>query len=151
MADAPRRRRPIVVALVGGFQWAITGAYLFLVGFLATAWYLSLTRTIVSMDLTRPFVVFVAGAFVAGMLWTRTRAPDPTAHACRIEVILALLVFGFVFPFGVPGLLDALAVSPPVPLFGYGVAYALAPAFAYGLVYGLGVRPFLGSEPGLQE
>jgi len=137
---------PLRVKVVGGFQWAITGAYVFLLGFLLAAWYLSATRTAISVDLSGPFAVFVVAAFVAGYLWVASRPPTPGAHDRRIEVVLTLLVLGFVLPFGVPGLFDALGVELGVPLAGFGVAYALTLALSYGLVYGLGFRFFFGPE-----
>ncbi|WP_135825005.1 hypothetical protein [Halorussus ruber] len=140
--------------LVGGFQWAITAGYVFLLGFLLAIWYLHVTRTAISLDLSGPFAAFVASAFAVGYLWVGTRdsATSPDAHDRRIEVIITLLVLGFVFPFGVPGLLDALGVELGVPLAGFGVAYALTLALSYGLVYGLGFRFFLDPErPDLRE
>jgi len=142
------------VKLVGGFQWAITAGYAFLLGFLLAIWYLHVTRTAISLDLSGPFAVFVASAFAVGYLWagTRASAASPDAHDRRIEVIITLLVLGFVLPFGVPGLLDALGVELGVPLAGFGVAYALTLTLSYGLVYGLGFRFFLGPErPDLRE
>lgn len=135
---------------VGGLQWAITGSYVFLLGFLATAWYLRATRTAISLDLSRAFAAFVVAAFVAGYLWVGWRSPapgaDPDAHDRRIEVVVTMLVLGFVLPFGVPGLSDALGVELGVPLAGFGAAYALTLALSYGLVYGLDFRFFLGPE-----
>lgn len=140
------------VKVVGGIQWAITGSYVFLLGFLATAWYLSATRTAISLDLSWVFAGFVVAAFVAGYLWVGWRSPAPGAHDRRIEVVITMLVLGFVLPFGVPGLFDALGVELGVPLAGFGVAYALTLALSYGLVYGLSLRFFLGPErPDMQE
>ena len=145
---------------VGGLQWAITGSYVFLLGLVVAAWYLRLTRTVASLELSRQFVGFVVAAFVAGYLWVgwvESRSSDADgrsdAHARRIEVVVTLLVLGFLFPFGVPRLFDQLGVGPrEFPLFGFGVAYALALAVSYGLVYGLGTRFFLGPDPeGLRE
>lgn len=144
MADAPQSGPTVTQKFVGGVQWSITASYCFLLGLLVAAWYLQFTRTPVSLDLSRPFVVAVLGAFVAGYVWVGSRPLAPDAHDRRIEVVLAMLVLGFVLPFGVPPLLDALGVAVPVPLFGFGAAYALTLALSYGLVYGLGVRFFLG-------
>ena len=152
MTDAPESRvadpaRPTLPArLVGGLQWAVTAAYVFLLGLLAAAWYLHLTRTPASVDLSRAFAVVVIAAFAAGYAWVATRPVAPGAHDRRIEVVVTLLVLGFLFPFAVPGLLDFAGVAPPLPHFGFGLAYALALAVSYGLVYGLGVRFFLGSD-----
>ena len=154
MSDAPESRvagptRPTLAArLVGGFQWAVTAAYVFLLGVLAATWYLHLTRTPASVDLSRPFAVVVVATFVAGYAWVATRPVAPGAHTRRIEVVVTLLVLGFLFPFAVPGLLDLAGVAPPLPNFGFGLAYALALAVSYGLVYGLGVRFFLGPARG---
>ena len=137
--------------LVGGLQWAITGSYLFLLGLLLLAWYLELTRTWASFDASRPFGVFVVAAFVAGYVWVGSRSAAPGAHARRIEVVVTLLVLGFLLPFAIPRLFDLFGVARPVPLFGFGTAYALALALSYGLVYGLGVRFFLGPNPELLE
>ncbi|UPW01837.1 hypothetical protein M0R88_07005 [Halorussus gelatinilyticus] len=139
-----RDRATLAAKLVGGVQWAITGAYLFLLGFLATGWYLRATRTSVSFDFSRAFAGFAAAAFVAGYLWVRFRPPDPAAHDRRIEVVVTMLVLGFVLPFGVPSALDSAGVELGVPLAGFGVAYAMTLALSYGLVYGLGFRFFLG-------
>ncbi|WP_135854738.1 hypothetical protein [Halorussus salinus] len=137
--------RPTLAAkLVGGFQWAITGAYLFLLGVLATGWYLRATRTPVSFDLSRAFAAFAVIAFLAGYLWVRSRDPAPAAHDRRIEVVVTLLVLGFLLPFGVPPALDFAGIELGLPLAGFGVAYALTLALSYGLVYGLGLRFFLG-------
>jgi hypothetical protein len=137
--------------LVGGLQWSITGSYLFLLGFLLFAWYLSHAGTWVSLDASMAFGVFVVAAFVAGYVWVGSRSSASGAHARRIEVVVTLLVLGFLLPFAVPRLLDLLDVARPVPLFGFGAAYALALALSYGLVYGLGVRFFLGPNPELLE
>jgi hypothetical protein len=136
---------PLRERAVGGLQWAVTGAYCFLLGFLAVGWYYHLTRTAVSLDLSWAFAAFVVAAFLAGFLWVGSRSSDADAHARRIEVTLAMLVLGFLLPFGVPPLADRLGVAP-VPLFGFGVAYALTPLLSYGLVYGLDFRFFLGPE-----
>jgi len=157
-ADGPS----LTEKLVGGLQWAITGSYAFLLGLVVTAWYLRRTRTVASLDLSWPFVAFVAVAFVAGYVWVgrvgssssdSDARSDFDAHVRRIEIVVTLLVLGFVFPFGVPRLFDQLGVAPRgFPLFGFGVAYALALVVSYGLVYGLGSRFFLGSDPeGLRE
>lgn len=152
LTDSRGEKPTLLARLVGGLQWAITGSYVFLLGFLLVAWYLELTRTWVSLDASRAFGVFVVAAFVAGYVWVGSRSPAPEAHARRIEVIVTLLVLGFLLPFAVPRLLDLLGVELPVPLFGFGAAYALALALSYGLVYGLGVRFFLGRDPkGLRE
>ena len=135
--------------LVGGLQWAITGSYLYLLGFLLVAWYLQFAGTWVSLDGSWPLVAVLAASFVAGYVWVGSRSDDSDAHARRIEVIVTLLVLGFLLPFGIPRLLDAFGVVRPLPLFGFGVAYALALALSYGLVYGLGVRFFLGHDPAL--
>ncbi|NEU58551.1 hypothetical protein [Halorussus sp. MSC15.2] len=143
-------RSALAVALVGGFQWAITGAYVFLLGFLAVVWYLRTTRTAMSLDLSWAFAGFVVAAFLAGALWVRARSPAPgttdsqDAHDRRIEVVVTMLVLGFLLPFGVPRLLDLFGATPSEPILGFGLAYVLALALSYGLVYGLGVRPFLG-------
>jgi len=137
-------RPTLAAALVGGFHWALTGAYLFLLGFLATGWYLRATRTPVSFDLSRAFAAVAVVAFVAGYLWVRSRPPAPAAHDRRIEVVVTMLVLGFLLPFGVPPALDFLGIALGVPLAGFGVAYALTLALSYGLVYGLGFRFFLG-------
>lgn len=147
MADAPRSGPTVTQKLVGGLQWSITASYLFLLGLLVAAWYLQFTRTAVSLDLSRAFGIAVLGAFVAGYVWVGSRPAAPVAHARRIEVVVTLLVLGFVFPFAVPRLLDLLGIAPAVPLVGFGLAYALALACSYGLVYGLGVRFFLGPDP----
>ncbi|NHN60921.1 MULTISPECIES: hypothetical protein [Halorussus] len=150
MTDAPESRvpgptRPTLAAkVVGGLQWAVTASYVFLLGLLAATWYLHLTRTPASVDLSRPFAAVVVTAFAAGYAWVATRPAAPGAHDRRIEVVVTLLVLGFLFPFAVPGLLDLTGVAPPVPNLGFGLAYALALAVSYGLVYGLGVRFFLG-------
>ncbi|WP_276280175.1 hypothetical protein [Halorussus caseinilyticus] len=132
--------------LVGGLQWAITGAYVFLFGFLAVAWYLRATRTAVALDLSPAFVAVVVASFLAGYLWVGSCAPAAGAHDRRVEVVLTMLVLGFLLPFGVPPLFDRLGVGRTLPLFGVGVAYALTLALSYGLVYGLGFRFFLGPE-----
>ena len=137
----------LAAKLVGGFQWAITGAYVFLLGFLASGWYLRATRTVVSLDLSRAFAVVAVAAFLGGYLWVRSRPPAPDAHDRRIEVVLSMLVLGFLLPFGVPPALDLLGVGFGAPLAGFGVAYALTLALSYGLVYGLGFRFFLGPTP----
>ncbi|WP_128477029.1 hypothetical protein [Halorussus pelagicus] len=134
----------LVAKLVGGFQWAITAAYVFLLGFLATGWYLRATRTPASLDLSRAFAAVAVAAFLGGYLWVRSRSPAPGAHDRRIEVVLSMLVLGFVLPFGVPPALDLLGVELGAPLAGFGVAYALTLALSYGVVYGLGIRLFLG-------
>lgn len=142
----------MLARLVGGLQWAITASYVFLLGFLLVAWYLRFTRTRVSLDASQAFGVVVVAAFVAGYVWVGSRSAAPGSHARRIEVVVTLLVLGFLLPFAVPRLLDLLGVDRPVPLFGFGVAYALALALSYGLVYGLGMRFFLGRDPkGLRE
>ncbi|WP_276299492.1 hypothetical protein [Halorussus lipolyticus] len=145
---------PLRVKVVAGLQWAITGGYVFLLGFLLAVWYFHLTRTAISLDLSVPFAVFVASAFAVGYLRVGARAStaSPDAHDQRIEVVLTMLVLGFVLPFGVPGALDLLGVELGVPLAGFGVAYALTLALSYGLVYGLGLRFFLGpTRPDLRE
>ncbi|WP_435180743.1 hypothetical protein [Halorussus sp. AFM4] len=150
MTDAPESRAaepsgPTLAAkVVGGLQWAVTAAYVFLLGLLAATWYLHLTRTPAAVDLSRPFAVVVLAAFAAGYAWVATRPVTPGAHDRRIEVVVTLLVLGFLFPFAVPRLLDLTGAAPPVPDFGFGLAYALALAVSYGLVYGLGARFFLG-------
>ncbi|MFC4448481.1 hypothetical protein [Halorussus aquaticus] len=158
MSDSDGERSPVeatdrsalAVALVGGFQWAITGAYVFLLGFLVVAWHFRTTRTPVSLDLSWAFAGFVAAAFVVGSLWVRARSPAPgtadsrDAHDRRIEVVVTMLVLGFLLPFGVPRLLDLFGVTLSDPTLGFGLAYVLALTLSYGLVYGLGVRPFLG-------
>ncbi len=153
MAD-PSSDPPLTYRLVGGLQWAVTGSYLFLLGVAAWAWYLRRTRTPASLDLAPAFAGVLAASFLAGFVWVGTRSPDAEAHARRIEVVVTLLVLGFVFPFAVPRLLALVGVTPPgvgssLPLFGFGVAYALALALSYGLVYGLGTRFFLGPDPGM--
>lgn len=151
MADSRGDEATLTARLVGGLQWAITGSYLFLLGFLLVAWYLRLTRTWASLDASRAFGVFVVAAFVAGYVWVGSRPGTSDARARRIEVIVTLLVLGFLLPFAVPRLFDLLGVARPVPFFGFGAAYALALALSYGLVYGLGVRFFLGPNPELLE
>ncbi|UPV75765.1 hypothetical protein M0R89_06815 [Halorussus limi] len=141
---APPTEPTLAAKLVGGFQWAITGAYVFFLGVLATGWYLHATRTPVSLDLSRAFAVSAAAAFAAGYLWVRSRPSAPAAHDRRIEVVVTLLVLGFLLPFGVPRLFDLLGIELGVPLAGFGVAYALTLTLSYGLVYGLGFRFFLG-------
>ncbi|WP_137286664.1 hypothetical protein [Halorussus salinisoli] len=115
-----------------------------MLGFLAVAWYLHATRTATSVDATRAFAVFVSAAFVAGVLWVGSRSPAPGAHERRAEVVVTMLVLGFLLPFGVPPLLDRFGVGLSFPLAGFGVAYALTLALSYGLVYGLGFRFFVG-------
>lgn len=137
-------RQSLAAKLVGGFQWAITGAYLFLLGFLATGWYLRATRTSASFDLSVAFAAFAVAAFVAGYLWVRSRDSAPAAHDRRIEVVVTMLVLGFLLPFGVPPALDFAGIELGLPLAGFGVAYALTLALSYGLVYGLGFRFVLG-------
>jgi hypothetical protein len=132
--------------IVGGLQWATTGSYAFLLGLVVTAWYLQLTRTMISLDVSRVFVVTVLAAFVAGYLWVGSRPVAPDDHARRIEAVVTLLVLGFVFSFVIPRLLDLLGVALGLPLFGFSLAYALALACSYGLVYGLGTRFFLGPD-----
>jgi hypothetical protein len=134
----------LAAKLVGGLQWAITGAYVFLLGVLATGWYLHATRTPASLDFSRAFAVFGFAAFVAGYLWVRSRPHALAAHDRRIEVAVTMLVLGFILPFSVPRLLDLLGVELGVPLAGFAIAYALSLALSYGLVYGLGFRFFLG-------
>lgn len=152
MADSRGGRPTLAAKLVGGLQWSITVAYAFLLGFLLAGWYLSFTRTVISIDLSRAFVVFVVAGFAGGYGWVGSRSVAPRAHQRRIEVVVTLLVLGFLLPFGVPALLDALGVTVPLPLFGFGVAYALVLVVSYGLVYGLGLRFFLGpGHPGLEE
>jgi hypothetical protein len=131
---------------VGGIQWAITGSYIFLFAFLVTVWFLNATRTVISLDLSWAFAGFVVAAFVAGYLWVESRSPAPGAHDRRIEVVITMLVLGFVLPFAIPGLLDAFGLEIRFPLAGFGMAYALTLALSYGLVYGLGLRVFLGPE-----
>ena len=152
-SPGPTPIRPTLTRkLVGGLQWAITASYLFLLGLLVAVWYLQITRRAIALDLTRAFGVLVLAAFVAGYLWVGSRPSAPGAHARRIEAVVTLLVLGFLFPFAVPRLLTLLGVALPVPLFGFGLAYALALACSYGLVYGLGVRFFLGADPeGIRE
>ncbi|WP_115863198.1 hypothetical protein [Halorussus litoreus] len=145
---------PLTHRLVGGLQWAVTGSYLFLLGVAAWAWYLRRTRTPAALDLTLPFAVVLLVAFAAGLVWVGARSPDAEAHARRIEVVVTLLVLGFAFPFAVPRLLAVVGATPQgvggsLPLFGFGVAYALALAVSYGLVYALGTRFFLGSDPAM--
>ena len=136
--------------LVGGLQWAITGSYLFLLGLVATAWYFRLTRTAASLTLRWQFVTVVVAAFLAGYAWVGIQSSDTDgqSHVRRIEVVVTLLVLGFLFPFGVPRLFDQLGIGlRGFPLSGFGVAYALALVVSYGLVYGLGSRFFLGPDP----
>ncbi|USZ66732.1 hypothetical protein NGM10_08250 [Halorussus salilacus] len=135
--------------LLGGLQWSITAGYAFLIGFLAVVWYLYANRTLVSLDASRAFPVVLVAAFVAGYLWvalpSRSASAAARAHARRVEVTVVLLVLGFAFPFGASVLRERLGpATTPLPLFEFGVAYALALALSYGLVYGLGVRPVLG-------
>lgn len=150
-SDPPATTPTLTAKLVGGLQWSITVSYLFLLGLLGAVWYLQLTRTVVSVDLSRAFGVALLAGFAAGYVWVGSRSAAPGAHARRIETVVTLLVLGFLFPFAIPRLLDSLGVALPVPLLGFGIAYALALACSYGLVYGLGVRFFLGPDPEADE
>lgn len=157
MADTGRSDPPLPTKLVAGVQWAITAAYVFLLGILVFAWYLRATRTPISLDASRAFAVVVLAAFLAGYLRValrpRSEAAAARAHARRVEVVLALLVLGFVLPFGAS--LVGQRFGPeaiPFPLAEYVVAYAANLALSYGLVYGLDARPFLGHDrPDLEE
>lgn len=148
--DTPRASDPpFRTKLVAGVQWAITVAYVFLLGVLVFTWYLDATRTPVSFDASRAFAVVVIAAFLAGYLRValrpRSEAATARAHARRVEVVLALLVLGFVLPFGASLVGERLGREAlPLPLVEYVVAYAANLALSYGVVYGLDARPFFG-------
>ena len=143
--------------LIGGVQWAVTGFYVFALGFLAVGWYLSATRRTYAISARGEFVGFLLAAFAGGYLWVAFRTPSgghARAHARRVEVTLLLLVLGFLLPFVALAALELLGTSMlALPFVAVpGATYALTLALSYGVVYGLDARPFLGHEPpDLQE
>ena len=151
--SAPRHPDPpLRTKLVAGLQWAVTAAYVFLIGTLVFTWYLRATRTPIAIDASRAFAVAVIAAFLAGYLRValrpRSEAAAARAHARRVEVVLALLVLGFVLPFGASLVGERLGREAlPLPLVEYVVAYAANLLLSYGVVYGLDARPFLGHGP----
>ena len=131
--------------IIGAIQWGVTGFYCFLIAFTSVAWYLAATRATYSMDGKPAALVFFPLVLVVGFL-RGVRNPD--GQKKRIEVIVWLLVLGFVLPL----LANLLAASFPsgnsvatLSVLQI-VAHILVILVAYGLVYGLGLVVFLPEE-----
>ncbi len=131
--------------ITGAVQWGVTGFFCFLAVFASVAWYLSSTRATYFIDGKPTALAFLLFMIIAGFLWA-LRNPD--GHRKRVEVIIWLLILGFVLPmllnitFQILGLTDTVVPFSVIQI----VAYALTVLVAYGLVYGLDLVIFLPDE-----
>lgn len=119
----------------------MTAFYLFSVVFALYGWYLSTTRDSYFFDGAWIAVVHFVVALVRGLAWDRY---NPATHRKRVEVLVWLLVVGFVPPMVFYLTLSILGASTfDLPFFVVPVvSYVATLLIAYGAVYGLDFHLF---------